>query len=34
MNIGYEVAYFIERNGLSVYKDEDPVLMRIALKKV
>ncbi len=33
MKIGFEVVYFLEKNGLSVYKDEDPVLMRIVLVK-
>jgi len=34
MSLGYEVLYFIEKSGLSVYKEEDPVLMRIVLKKI
>ena len=33
MNLGYEVLFFVEKNGLSVYKEDDPVLMRIVLKK-
>ncbi len=34
IDIGFEVLYFIESDGLSKYKDEDPVLMRIVLRKV
>ena len=32
-DIGYRLVYFVESAGLSVYKDEDPVLMRLVLKK-
>lgn len=32
-NMGFSLKYFIESNGLSVYKNDDPVLMRlIAIK--
>jgi ubiquinone/menaquinone biosynthesis C-methylase UbiE len=33
MELGFVIVYFLERDGLSVYKDENPVLMRIVLKK-
>ena len=33
MTIGFEIEYFIESVGLSVFKDEDPMLMRIILVK-
>lgn len=33
MNVGFSLKYFIESNGMSVYKNDDPVLMRlIAIK--
>jgi cyclopropane fatty-acyl-phospholipid synthase-like methyltransferase len=32
-NIGFEVAYLIEKSGLSIVGNDDPVLMRIALRK-
>lgn len=33
LKIGFELVYFAEENNLSVYKDDNPVLMRIILKK-
>jgi tellurite methyltransferase len=33
VSMGFKLVYFTEENGLSVYKDDDPVLMRIILKK-
>ena len=33
MSQGFSLCYFVESNGLSVYKDDDPVLMRLVLKK-
>ena len=33
INVGFSFIYFIESNGMSVYKNDDPVLMRlIAIK--
>jgi SAM-dependent methyltransferase len=32
-NIGFKELYFIEQDNLSVYKDDNPVLMRIILQK-
>jgi len=33
MQLGFKLVYFIESIGLSVYNEEDPVLMRLVLKK-
>jgi tellurite methyltransferase len=33
LSLGLNLLYFNEENGLSVYKDDDPVLMRVILKK-
>ena len=33
LDIGFKIKYFNERNGLSIYNDDDPVLMRIILQK-
>jgi len=33
LSLGFELLYFIEQDDLSVYKDDNPVLMRIILKK-
>ena len=33
LTIGFKLLYFTEENNLSVYKDDNPVLMRIILKK-
>lgn len=33
LSLGFELLYFTEENNLSVYKDDNPVLMRIILKK-
>ncbi|MBL7005114.1 MAG: class I SAM-dependent methyltransferase [Gammaproteobacteria bacterium] len=33
LRVGFELVYFIEKNDLSVYADDNPVLMRIILKK-
>jgi len=33
LEIGFELVYFTEENDLSIYKDDNPVLMRIILKK-
>ena len=33
MSLGFTLCYFNESDGLSVYKDDDPVLMRLVLKK-
>ena len=33
MATGFEIVYFIESKGLSVFKNEDPMLMRIILVK-
>lgn len=32
-NLGFEIIYCIESNGLAVYKDEDPKIVRIISKK-
>lgn len=32
-DIGFKEIYFIEKNNLSIYKNDNPVLMRIILKK-
>jgi len=34
LSLGFYLLYFIEKNDLSVYKGDNPVLMRIILKKV
>jgi tellurite methyltransferase len=31
--IGFDLVYFVEEDNLSVYKDDNPVLMRVVLKK-
>lgn len=33
LSLGFKLRYFDERDGLSVYKDDDPVLMRVILEK-
>lgn len=33
LNLGFKELYFIEENNLSIYKNDNPVLMRIILKK-
>ncbi|MBH10751.1 MAG: hypothetical protein CMG74_10460 [Candidatus Marinimicrobia bacterium] len=33
LSIGFKLKYFNEQNGLSIYKDDDPVLMRVLLEK-
>lgn len=33
LKLGFHLVYFTEENNLSVYKDDNPVLMRIILKK-
>jgi len=33
LNLGFSLKYFYESNGLSVYKDDDPVLMRAIVAK-
>ena len=33
LRLGFELLYFTEKNNLSVYKDDNPVLMRIILRK-
>ena len=33
MDVGYQITYFIESDSLSVYRDEDPFLMRVVLTK-
>lgn len=33
LSLGFSLLYFNEENGLSVYKDDDPVLMRVILIK-
>ena len=33
LSIGFHLKYFNEQSGLSVYKDDDPVLMRLVLEK-
>jgi len=33
LSVGFKLRYFIERSGLSIYNNDDPVLMRIILKK-
>lgn len=33
LKLGFELVYFTEKNNLSVYKDDNPVLMRIILRK-
>jgi len=33
LKIGFKLVYFTEENNLSVYKNDNPVLMRIILKK-
>lgn len=33
LNIGYTLKYFTEKDNLSIYKDDNPVLMRIILQK-
>jgi len=33
LNIGFKLKYFTERDNLSIYKDDNPVLMRIVLEK-
>ena len=33
LNIGFCLVYFTEENNLSVYKDDNPVLMRVVLSK-
>lgn len=33
LNLGFKVLFFTEKSGLSVFNNDDPVLMRIALKK-
>ena len=33
LNIGFKLRYFVEKDNLSVYKDDNPVLMRIILEK-
>jgi tellurite methyltransferase len=34
LSLGFELIYFTEENNLSIHKDDNPVLMRIILKKV
>lgn len=33
LNLGFTLNYFIEKNNLSVYKDDNPVLVRLILQK-
>jgi len=33
LNIGFDLLYFTEESDLSIYKDDNPVLMRIILRK-
>ena len=33
LKLGFDLVYFTEENNLSVYKDDNPVLMRIVLRK-
>jgi tellurite methyltransferase len=33
LEIGFSLVYFTEENNLSIYKDDNPVLMRIILRK-
>jgi cyclopropane fatty-acyl-phospholipid synthase-like methyltransferase len=33
LTLGFKLLYFVEENGLSVYKDDNPVLMRLILQK-
>jgi len=34
LNFGFRLRYFNEATGLAIYKDEDPVVMRIFLEKI
>lgn len=34
LTIGFRIIYFTEESGLSVYKDDDPVLLRLIMTKV
>jgi len=34
LKLGFELKYFTEKSGLSIYKNDDPVLLRMILKKV
>ena len=33
LGIGFKVRYFTEEDNLSIYKDDNPVLMRLVLEK-
>ena len=33
LNIGFRLVYFTEENNLSIYKEDNPILMRIILRK-
>ena len=33
LSLGFVLLYFTEKNNLSIYKDDNPVLMRIVLRK-
>ena len=33
LNLGFKLKYFIEKNNLSIYREDNPVLMRIILEK-
>ena len=33
MDLGFKELYFIEKNNLSIYKNDNPVLMRLILEK-
>ena len=33
LDLGFKELYFIEENNLSIYKNDNPVLMRIILQK-
>jgi tellurite methyltransferase len=34
LSLGFELLYFTEEKNLSIYKDDNPVLMRIILRKI
>jgi len=34
LKLGFQLQYFTEQSGLSVYKEDDPVLLRMILRKV
>ena len=33
IKVGFKMLYFVETNGLAVYKDEDPIVMRVVCRK-